>query len=339
MSRALSLVLFSTVLSAALVAADSRPVSATPHHKSKKAVVKAKPQSAVPQDGAAATQVVKARPAGSQAPRAANPDTIINSSWNGGGNAYDVTIGTGSDNVSLDTNVTISSLTLGNGSGSSILQNLSGSAESLADLGALTINGGGQLKFNNGSTLTVRGGMTSAGLFSLSNGSTATITGNVTNNGGSIYVDALNIGGNGGSGGSVLNVNGTLANSGGGTIWVGYGASAPSTLNVSGTLSNATGSHIYVASGDSAATAGLLNVSRAAPSTLSYHHARADQQRRSVRIWRPIWPRHLFNHRRRLDQYRVPFGERWHWDIGDAQRRRHVHQHQLHALGDGRHGR
>ena len=168
MSRALSLVLFSTVLSAALVAADSRPVSATPHHKSKKAVVKAKPQSAVPQDGAAATQVVKARPAGSQAPRAANPDTIINSSWNGGGNAYDVTIGTGSDNVSLDTNVTISSLTLGNGSGSSILQNLSGSAESLADLGALTINGGGQLKFNNGSTLTVRGGMTSAGLFSLS---------------------------------------------------------------------------------------------------------------------------------------------------------------------------
>ncbi|MGO4881072.1 MAG: hypothetical protein ACLP59_09650 [Bryobacteraceae bacterium] len=128
----------------------------------------------------------QARPAGSQAPRAANPYTTINSSrsgrpgncstiadWtpntsfpnNGGGNTYDVTIGTGSDNVSLDTNVT-TSLTLGNGSGSSILQNLSGSAESLDELGALTINGGDRLKFNNANTLTVRGGVTGAGVFS-----------------------------------------------------------------------------------------------------------------------------------------------------------------------------
>jgi len=84
-----------------------------------------------------------------------HPDGTINSSWNGGtgnwnvngdwtpgtgfpnngaGNTYNVTIGTGNDNVSLNTSVTISSLTLGASSGSSILQNLSGSTETLNDL-------------------------------------------------------------------------------------------------------------------------------------------------------------------------------------------------------------
>ena len=129
---------------------------------------------------------------------ASRPAGAINSSWNGGagnwnvngdwtpgtgfpnnggGNTYNVTIGTGNDNVTLNTSVTISSLTLGTSSGTSILQNLSGSSETLTDLGALTINAGGQFVFTNGSTLTVAAGGSNAGLMDLDQGSKATITG------------------------------------------------------------------------------------------------------------------------------------------------------------------
>ena len=63
---------------------------------------------------------------------------------NGGGNTYNVIIGTTSDTVSLDLNATISSLILGGASGLSILQNLANTTESLTINGPLTINSTGQ---------------------------------------------------------------------------------------------------------------------------------------------------------------------------------------------------
>src|SRR5580700_8247022 len=56
---------------------------------------------------------------------------------NGGGNTYNVTIDSGgTDSVTLNQNATINSLVLGGTTGSSTLQNLSGTAENLTVTGA-----------------------------------------------------------------------------------------------------------------------------------------------------------------------------------------------------------
>jgi hypothetical protein len=73
---------------------------------------------------------------------------------NGGGNVYNVKIDSGgTDLVSLDLHATIATLALGGTSGSSTLQNVSGTAETLEVTGATTINATGNLTFGNASTL------------------------------------------------------------------------------------------------------------------------------------------------------------------------------------------
>src|SRR5580658_8793054 len=229
---------------------------------------------------------------------AVHPDGVVNSSWNGGtgnwnvngdwtpgtgfpnnggGSTYDVTIGTGSDNVSLNTNVTISSLTLGTSSGTSILQNLSGSAETLTDLGALTVNSGGQLIFEKGSTLTVGAGGSNAGLMDLDQGSTASITGSFTNSG-TIETNRFNLLTNPNN----FTVTGTLTNSGlinlgnnnntadvmnlggltnTGEVIVGDGATLKLTSQPNGITDAVAGSQLYVGGTFKAGTAsGLANL-------------------------------------------------------------------------------
>jgi hypothetical protein len=102
-----------------------------------------------------------------------NPNGVPN---NGGGNTYNVTIDSGgTDLVSLDLNATINSLVLGGSTGSSTLQNLSGSAETLNITGALTVNKTGQLNFGNGSTLNV-GTLINNGSVTIGQGSTLNLT-------------------------------------------------------------------------------------------------------------------------------------------------------------------
>ncbi len=132
----------------------------------------------------------------------AKPASVVNSIWNGGtgnwslatdwtpngapnngANTYNVTIGTGNDLVNLDINATINSLTLGNGTGPSTLQNLSGHTQTLGITGLFTDNFGADFTFTNASVLTVGGGVNNAGIFDLDQGSKATITGNFTNSG------------------------------------------------------------------------------------------------------------------------------------------------------------
>src|SRR6516164_10358442 len=122
---------------------------------------------------------------------------------NRGGNVYNATIDSGgTDVVTLDINATIASLVLGGTSGSSILENEGGKAESLEVTGATTINSTGDIIFGNSSTLKLDGGLTDGGRFNLSS-ATATITGSLTLKSGSSATV---------SGGSTLTVNGTLTN-------------------------------------------------------------------------------------------------------------------------------
>lgn len=105
---------------------------------------------------------------------------------NGGGNVFNVTIDSGgTDLVSLDINATIASLVLGGTTGSSTLQNLANTAETLEVTGATTVNRTGNLTFGNASTLKFDGGLTIAagGQVNLNGATTATITGNVNNSG------------------------------------------------------------------------------------------------------------------------------------------------------------
>jgi fibronectin-binding autotransporter adhesin len=136
-------------------------------------------------------------------PAEVKPAAVVNDNWNGGignwsvatnwsagvpnnggSNTYNVTIdSSGADEVTLDVNSTISALTLGGVSASSLLQNKSGVAETLNITGALTVNVSGVLIFGNGSTLTVGAGATNAGLLQFQTGSTVTVTGNLSNSG------------------------------------------------------------------------------------------------------------------------------------------------------------
>jgi hypothetical protein len=76
------------------------------------------------------------------------PNTVPN---DGGGDTYNVTIDSGgTDSTVLDVNATINSLVLRGTTGTSTL---SGTAETLNVIGALTVNPTGSLTFGNGSDL------------------------------------------------------------------------------------------------------------------------------------------------------------------------------------------
>ncbi len=193
---------------------------------------------------------------------------------NGGGNTYNVTIDSGgTDSVTLNQNATINSLVLGGTSGSSELQNLSSTAETLTATGATTINETGTLSFANGSTLstetlTVNGGLSLQG-------ATASTTGNATFNSGSevLIGEASQLTVNGSltnysylytglyGGGNTLKVTGSLTNNGGLYMYGLDEGSAGDTLTVSGTLTNASGAtlELYDNAGDVANIGTLSN--------------------------------------------------------------------------------
>ncbi len=143
-----------------------------------------------------------------------NPNQVPN---NGGGNAYNVTIDTGGDDVvTLDQNATISSLTLGglSGSSDSNLEEAYEKPENLTVTGSVTVNQTGQLFVGYGSAFSVEGNLTNSGLAGTdyelvdSTPSSLTVTGTFTNNAGA----SLYIGGVGTTGG--VDSVGTLVNNG-----------------------------------------------------------------------------------------------------------------------------
>ena len=145
-------------------------------------------------------------------PPLGNPGTPDN--WNGGAGNWgdagnwsgglpdggsDVTINTGSDNVTLNVSASITSLVLG-GIGFSELSD--SGAQTLTIANDLTVGSGGYMSFTGGTTVTVGGNASNAYYVLLYNGSTLSIAGDFTNN----YVaEAVN-------GASVINVGGTLTN-------------------------------------------------------------------------------------------------------------------------------
>ena len=156
---------------------------------------------------------------------------------NGGGSTYNVTIDSGgTDSAVLDINATINSLVLGGTTGTSTLQNLSGTAETLNIIGTLTVNQTGSLTLSDGSILTVGGNSSNAGAIYLY-GSTVTLSGNLNNSG---TVELIFYAG---TGVANLNVNGNLTNSGsvelsGGNV----------SLTVTGTFTNDSGATLYTQS-------------------------------------------------------------------------------------------
>jgi hypothetical protein len=177
--------------------------------------------------------------------------SVINSTWNGGtgnwntgtswtpagvpnngGNTFNVTIGTGVDTVSLNLSPTITSLTLGTSSGTSSLFNLTNTTDTLTTTGALTINFGGRLNFNDHSGLVIGGGGSNAGFFDLEQGSTAKITGNFTNTG-SLTTNNNNQAG----GANTFTLTGTLTNNSGAKVSVGAFDDTTDVMNT-GTLTN-----------------------------------------------------------------------------------------------------
>jgi hypothetical protein len=124
--------------------------------------------------------------------------------WSAGepGSGSDVFINTGNDYVTLDTSASINSLTIGGGSGSSVLIDPNQGDYTVNIAGALTINQTGTLTLTDDS-ITANGNSTNAGTINLSL-STLTVNANFTNSG---TVNLLNNGG-------FLSISGTLNNSG-----------------------------------------------------------------------------------------------------------------------------
>ncbi len=123
------------------------------------------------------------------------------------------------------------------------------------------INGGTVLLNSSSSLTSVTIDSLSIGAAGLeiSDAHTLTVTGNLTSSG-LLYVD------NGGAGGSTLNVGGNLTTSD--SIQIGNGGtSVASTVNVTGTLANTDVVTIY--GGNTVGAEAVLNVSTAAPSTLT----------------------------------------------------------------------
>ena len=113
----------------------------------------------------------------------------------------------------------------------------------------------------------------SNGELQLANGDSATTTGALTvAGGGQLYLDASNTGG-----GSSLTLGGSLANSG--TVQVGnYYTSSPDTLKVTGTYTS-TGATLAVIGGNySTAANALVNVSGAAPGTITGNYELTSNQ-------------------------------------------------------------
>ena len=165
--------------------------------------------------------------------------------WSAGepGSGSDVFINTGNDNVTLDVNAYVNSLTLGGTSGSSTL---TGSGHYLTIAGALTINQSGTLTFA-GSVIHLDGSATNAGTINLSQGAGINAT-NFTNSG------TINLMG------ASLEASQTFTNSGN-IVGLGQVDSASSggdfnnasgilvyNLNVGGTLTNQTSGGINVQS-------------------------------------------------------------------------------------------
>jgi hypothetical protein len=190
-----------------------------------------------------------------------HPDAVINSSWNGGtgnwntgsswtpvgvpanggGNTFNVTIGTGVDTVNLNLSPTITSLTVGTSSGTSNLLNLINTTDTLTTTGALTINFGGRINFNDHSGLVIGGGGSNAGFFDLEQGSTANITGNFTNSG-SMSTNGSNLTG----GVNKYTVSGALTNNAGANLNLGNFDDTTDVLNA-GTLVNS--GHVRIGTG------------------------------------------------------------------------------------------
>ena len=140
------------------------------------------------------------------------PNTVPNN----GGSTYNVTIDSGgSDVVTLNISPTINLLNLGGASGgSAFLEDASGSPETLAITGALTIGATGELLLQYGSTATAASA-TNAGSIVLQGGSSLTVSGNLSNSNfvGTDYY--------GGSSTSSLTVTGTFTNNAGAGFYVG----------------------------------------------------------------------------------------------------------------------
>jgi len=148
-----------------------------------------------------------------------NPGVVPN---NGGGNTYTVQILNTPNpvNVTLDTNITVNSLSLQGGT------TLSTTSAGVLTLGSL--DNSGDVEFVNGNGLTVNGttSIGAAGQLSIGGGATATFNGNVTN-GGNFFM------GLSGSGGNTVTVNGSVTNN---STFVMFGTN--DTLNVTGTFTN-----------------------------------------------------------------------------------------------------
>jgi len=134
--------------------------------------------------------------------------------WSAGlpGSDSDVSINTGSDNVTLDTSSSINSLVLGGATGSSMLTG-DGNARTLAITGALTVNQSGNL-YLSVDTVTAGASSTNLGSIDLENRSSLQVNGNFNNSG------ALCAGCNGNNSSGNALIAGTLTNTG--TMQLGY---------------------------------------------------------------------------------------------------------------------
>jgi hypothetical protein len=127
--------------------------------------------------------------------------------WSSGlpGSNNDVSINTGSDNVTLDTSSSINSLALGGSTGNSQLTG-DGNAHTVTIAGALTVNQSGNLSLF-ADTVTAGANSTNLGIIDLENASSLQVNGNFNTSGSFCAGCNSNIG--------TLTVTGTLTNTGG----------------------------------------------------------------------------------------------------------------------------
>jgi len=131
--------------------------------------------------------------------------------WSAGlpGSSSDVTINTGSDNVTLDTSPSINSLVLGGATGRSQLTD-NGNPHMLTIAGALTVNQSGYLYLPSGDTMTAGASSANLGNIDLEFSSSLQVNGDLNNSGGICLGCAFF----NQSYGNVLAATGTLTNSG-----------------------------------------------------------------------------------------------------------------------------
>jgi hypothetical protein len=157
--------------------------------------------------------------------------------WSAGepGGTSDVTINTGNDNVALDVNAGINSLTLGGTTGGSMLAS---NSPSLTIADALTINHSGTLSLNGTGTLNAGGNAVNAGTINLSTGGSLSAL-NITNSGTiNLLIGSVSANGTFTNSGSIngFDTNVDAANSTGN--FTNSGTVGVSSVNVGGTLTN-----------------------------------------------------------------------------------------------------